>query len=137
MLNILYFASESRFSTEDIHLISESDWTWLILFIVLLPPQSTQERKSCLSIKERHLFWSGRPDSNWRLPNSVSGLDSASTLPHFLGCISQPHLKYTTYSSSCQVLFKFSFCKISKNITATGRLLHGDELDKGLKPLTL
>ena len=73
-----------------------------------------------------------------RMNRLGSGNFTIKLLPHskFLGYISQPHLKYNIYSSSCQVLFKFSFCKISKNITATGRLLHGDELDDGLEPPT-
>lgn len=43
-LYIVYFAPESRFSTEDIQLISETDRTWLILFIVLLPLRSTHTK---------------------------------------------------------------------------------------------
>nr|DAJ52793.1 MAG TPA: DNA fragmentation factor alpha subunit [Caudoviricetes sp.] len=41
----MYFAPESRFSTEDIQLISETDRTWLVLFIVLLPLRSTRKEK--------------------------------------------------------------------------------------------
>ena len=81
---IVYFAPESRFSTEDIQLISETDRTWLILFIVLLPLRSTRKEKLFMSLWEKQTsLWSERGESNPYLRNRRPPFSTVKLLPHF------------------------------------------------------
>ena len=101
-LYIVYFASESRFSTEDIQLISETDRTWLILFIVLLPLRSTRKEKLFMSIIEKHMsLWSERGESNPYLRNRRPPFSTVKLLPHFKdSLVSQLYELSISYSTS-------------------------------------